>query len=513
VIRIGIAALVGACIVACGPRKTELPPLGEVLVVVDTDMPVPRIVSRLRVDFYTAADHVWYGSRDVSRGKSSDFPTSFGVYVPDAVHEREVLVRLRAYPQGESRDYRGERLVVRPSPAAPPTEATPTPPPTDEPRLRADDGSDATPPTEPKPEVTIDRLIRVSVAPNERASVRVLLRGACVGTMADLAREQSCVDTEAVRAGVEAAPKSPDLSLPSTSLAGSFDFAERCTAPTRPAGPLHDDEVCVDGALFLFGSDYAFGSAAGEGATKHVAILPAFRIDKYEVTVARWRAALAQGFTAVDDTPLANDTPIPTEGTDVTDPRSCTWSTAPLGREDYPLTCLSFAAARAFCRWAGGDLPTEAQWEYVAMHAGRPAATPFAWGGVPGVAATCDQAFFGRGALPFNNECNKDAAHFGAGPVTADDTSDGDVSLGLKVVGLTASVAEMTLDAFASMGSNCWNAQPLHSPACLTPSTVLSARGASWSVPHTSVFVGRRLPIESTLVSAETGLRCVRPGT
>ena len=51
-----------------------------------------------------------------------------------------------------------------------------------------------------------------------------------------------------------------------------------------------------------------------------------------------------------------------------------------MGREDYPLPCASWRLARAFCQSQGGDLPTEAQWEYAASAAGRPYKTLYPWG-------------------------------------------------------------------------------------------------------------------------------------
>src|SRR5262245_53514514 len=128
-------------VVSCAPETKVLPPVGEVLIVVDTDMPVPRFVSRLRIDVYTEG-RVWYESRDVSRARPDEWPTSFGLYIASPETEQKALVRLRAYPEGELRDYRGERYAARPGPAAPFAVAA-LPPATGTPRLLRSDGTDA----------------------------------------------------------------------------------------------------------------------------------------------------------------------------------------------------------------------------------------------------------------------------------------------------------------------------------------------------------------------------------
>src|SRR6185503_20940434 len=76
--------------------QRELPPRGEALVIVDTDLPVPRIVNRLRVDLYTADRGTWYASREIPTLDPSEWPVSFSLYNPEGDEARTVVLRLRA---------------------------------------------------------------------------------------------------------------------------------------------------------------------------------------------------------------------------------------------------------------------------------------------------------------------------------------------------------------------------------------------------------------------------------
>ena len=71
---------------------------------VDTDGAVPTLVSRLRVDVYTADGSRWYASRDTSHASPADWPVSFALSRGDPQEPRQALVRLRAYAEGAVRD-------------------------------------------------------------------------------------------------------------------------------------------------------------------------------------------------------------------------------------------------------------------------------------------------------------------------------------------------------------------------------------------------------------------------
>src|SRR5450755_1448091 len=93
---------------------------GEALIVVDTDMPVPKIVSELRVDIYSADGAEWWDSRTIPRSLPEQWPVSFSVYSDDMSREEWALVRLRAYPSGYVEDYHGEGYVSLPPPGTSP---------------------------------------------------------------------------------------------------------------------------------------------------------------------------------------------------------------------------------------------------------------------------------------------------------------------------------------------------------------------------------------------------------
>jgi formylglycine-generating enzyme required for sulfatase activity len=506
---------------ACG-GDGSLPPLGEVEIVVDTDMPVPRLVSRLRVDAYSDADGRWVASRDFIRASPTDWPTSFVVYSPDDTRGGTMRVRLRAYLDGKIRDYRGERYSESP-PEGVPSAIAPLPPATNQPRLLDDTGRDITPLSEPQPLLTIDRLVRVTITPAVKQRVNVVLHGECVGVMADVAGARTCVDdpTQRVSPDLPQVPRTTDALGPS--VGGTFDAPTPCTLPTRPPAtlpdgtPLYDDEACVPKGVFVFGwPEFAFDLFAQLGEPERMARVPAFRMDRNEVTVGRWRHALAAGFTPPAGGYAINDAPLPTDPSTVsTNPlrtSQCTYSSTPMGRETYPMLCLTWTAAQQFCRFYGGDLPLEVEWAYAALAAGRTLPTPYPWGGPDSDPAPCSRGVFARGLAADAQAADACASlGFGPQPVGAGMGVQGDVSLLLGIANLGGSAAEWVRDDGDPLDAVCWMRNGLDLPGCVDPSAQYKEyRGGSWDTPASAVPSAIRQGADNVSAQLDIGFRCVR---
>ena len=315
----------------------------------------------------------------------------------------------------------------------------------------------------------------------------------------------------------------PDTCAPKTcsvvSLAGT---AEQCTAEcveTPTTQPADDDGCCPSGAdnsndndctegrsctgldvtcsgescckaLAVPGGTFMMGRSVDGGADEydggdielpeHSVTVSAFVLDKFEITVGRFRAFLASGATNTDlaPEPWAGANPniefsgwnpvwvdnlnspeveATSTGTLLCDP-AASWTIEPGDNEGLPLGCMNWNMAFSFCVWDGGRLPTEAEWEYAA--AGGALNNLYPWGSTD----------------PMGNPT---LANFrSAGIAPAGSYSDGDAEFGHS--DMAGSLFEYVLDL---LGDH--SAEPQKDPA-FVPTAAPGKRvvkGGGWSVP------------------------------
>ncbi len=140
-------------------------------------------------------------------------------------------------------------------------------------------------------------------------------------------------------------------------------------APAAAAPPPVD--ACPAGMQHVPGGVFWMGSLGvnDEESPRHRVALPAYCLDTYEVTVARYRACVQAGACQAAHP----------------DKAWCNASTT--DKDDHPVNCVDWHQAASLCKHEGKRLPTEREWEYAARAGAEQ--RPFPWGADPPDGRSC----------------------------------------------------------------------------------------------------------------------------
>lgn len=235
------------------------------------------------------------------------------------------------------------------------------------------------------------------------------------------------------------------------------------------------ETVLIPAGDFLMGcnSENQSETCVSNEQPLHSVFLDAYRIDRYEVTNARYQACVTAGGCSP---PHANSS-----------------STRPLYYDnptyaDYPVIRVDWYQASQFCAWDGGRLPTEAQWEKAAR--GVDGARKFPWGDLPP----------NQSLLNYNNQIG-DTTRVGSYP-------DGASQYG--TMDMAGNVTEWVHDWY---NRDYYATSPASNPQGADTGTRRVLRGGAWAYQEMNIrlaFRDRVAPEEWDSAWGRTGFRCAR---
>jgi len=271
------------------------------------------------------------------------------------------------------------------------------------------------------------------------------------------------------------------------------------------------------------------GAFKRDNDANYPATVSTFRLDKYEVTVGRFRkfvdavvggwtpaagsgkhahlnsaaglknSAAAGGYETGWDTEWNMDQ-LPTSkaawdsALGVGDGYQ-TWTSSSGSNETRPINSVTWYKAVAFCIWDGGFLPSEAEWNYAAV--GGSAQRAYPWGAAsPGMNANL--AVYGC----YLNGAGTCSGVTNIAPV-------GSISAGNGLFGqadLAGNVGEWTYDGMTSYTATCDNCGNLDAPS----DTFRAQRGGSFDEGVTKLASSSRSNYPAEWNIRETGFRCAR---
>ncbi|MBM4345557.1 MAG: SUMF1/EgtB/PvdO family nonheme iron enzyme [Deltaproteobacteria bacterium] len=256
---------------------------------------------------------------------------------------------------------------------------------------------------------------------------------------------------------------------------GKCALANVCTGAGQcapKANYAQTDKVLVSGGAFHMGCT-AWNDTFCQADTlpRHIAYVSSFYLDTYEASQSTYKACVAAGKCTVPGG----------GGYHATD-------------DSLPMVKLTWAQASAYCTWAGGDLPTEAQWELAARLTDKGVnSAMFPWGnnGPPPGLSSIGNTGIAALADPYPEAHDAQLCY---------------EKNALGVCNMTGNVSEWTRDWYASAyPTNLPVKDPVHS----IPGPFRAVRGMSWFYSLLSeASPGRRFSYDPNVGYASIGVRC-----
>ena len=137
--------------------------------------------------------------------------------------------------------------------------------------------------------------------------------------------------------------------------------------------------IRIPGGTFSMGCAPTDSNCANREKPRHQVAVPSFWMMKTEVTVRMYQRCVDSGKCNRYHLNGFEWKSHSYEASNI-----CNWGVG--GRENHPINCVAWDQAKSFCEFAGGRLPSEAEWEYAARGTDD---RIFPWGNQP---ATCRYA-------------------------------------------------------------------------------------------------------------------------
>lgn len=298
----------------------------------------------------------------------------------------------------------------------------------------------------------------------------------------------------------------------------------RCVATQRSCR-TPDERKC--GMVAIRGGTFWIGGRRGLVGVN----VSSFALDAYEVTVARfrvfWAARMVDGGEAIRAQPIRypNDAGIAWGANAGNEParqnssdasvggQNYNWSQTPSSpsRELHPINGVTWWTAQEFCRWDGGRLPTEAEWEYAAQGRDVDGLRPlrlYPWG---------DQA---PGWEPpmctMNCRCLRAQIVFCGGEDGTSTRRVGSFSPTGGLFDLAGNLWEWTADWYVpypvpDAGSSCWGGVIPSNPLCTDGiNNGRTTRGGAWNNYPADVTSVNRIGQNPGGTFQNVGFRCAR---